>query len=83
METWDQGGAACMEPVAPVYQQALQAYAHARGLDPTLIEGTGHQLLRNEGDVPLQWVHRDYTVTNFPTVEDCVAADRTQKDRIA
>ena len=45
--------------------------------------GTGFQLLRNEGNVPLQWVHRDYQVDDFPTEDDCIAANRIQLDRIA
>ena len=72
-----------MESVGPSLPQALQAYTQAWGLDPTLVMGTGFQLLRNEGNVPLQWVHRDYQADKFPTKDDCIAAKRIQQDRIA
>ena len=66
-----------------VYQKALQAYAQARGLDPTLVTGTGFRLLRNVGNVTLQWVHQDYLVDDFPTEDECIAANRVQQNRIA
>ena len=67
---------------AQVYKKALDAYAKARGLDPTLLYGAGQQLLRNRGDMPLQHVHRDLLVDDFPTEEECARARRYQKDRI-
>ena len=45
--------------------------------------GTGFQLLHNEGNVPLQWVHRDYLVDDFPTKDDCITANRVQQECIA
>ena len=61
----------------------MDNYAEARGLDTNKMIREGHLLMRNNGDVPLQRLHRDFAVVKLPTTDDSEKARRVQWARIA
>ena len=66
-----------------IFKTAVDNYAEARGLDTNKMISEGHLLMQNNGDVPLQRLHRDFAVVALPTTDDSERAQRVQRARIA
>ena len=65
-----------------MFKAGFEGFATARGVDITTLEGQGQSLMRNNGNVALQHLHRDYMTTSYPSHEQCadmMAAEEQRK----
>ena len=66
-----------------VFKAGHEGFAISRGVDITTIEGQGQSLMRNNRNIALQHLHRDYMTNSYSSRQQCADMMEAEEKRKA